>query len=282
MEFPAVRRARGRPPKYRDEEERRAARRRQVLNAVKTHRSKKKQTDASATGESAISLATPPGFAVGFVLSNDGQEPRNEVVSSNSLMPSSSARPAVPKLDDEALEMKLPAPNDLIMRNATLLVNNLLEDFLTLAGQSEDWWPWFQASDHIYSNKIGAKLLGYSNVASFSACIGKARSDSGLISLGQAAYGDTLSILRRYTEDKYIRQVGIILVLMTNDMINHELSEFLVSSDCSGDRWSIHALAGHRIIEQAGPDIFRLGLGTNVLVGSVPRMVSMHSPSNSI
>lgn len=129
------------------------------------------------------------------------------------------SRTALVPLGVHVAEMRLPRPDDLILRNKPLLISNLLKDFVKVAGQCEDWWPWHSASDHLYSNKIGAKSLSHPNVASFSSCVGLARGDSGLVRLGRAAYIDTLAILRHYKQDKYIQQIGIILVLMTNDMI---------------------------------------------------------------
>jgi hypothetical protein len=273
MDSSAVqKRGRGRPPKYRDDEERKVARRIQILKAVKNHRNKKKnevREDESCTSLEAFkaTLAAKPACSakdVNLEILPTRHGDSNEVVSSEAFI----------AFEEQVAQARLPSLDNLVMRNATLLVSSLLEDFFNLAGQSEDWWPWYNASEHLYSNKIGARLLGYSNVANFASCMGKARGDQALSSMGRSAYCDTLALLRHYTQDKYIQQVGIILVLMTNDMINHEMSEFLVNSDCPEDRWSIHSLAGNRIIEQAGPEMFRGGLGAKVLVGHMSRMVS--------
>lgn len=271
-----AKRSRGRPRVYQSEEERKAARRKQVLKSVKAFRQRKKAkrdgdttvtnvvdsamgTEAElSTREGSISssssavftpyIASPsmksPQQGVLLSISNDNGAMKDDEEDVEATIYTSATAPIEvvyhPRSRNKAsFDNRWSPPSSLsttqssprpsfdipispAIKNLTFLISSLLGDFLRATSQTNRWWPW-SSGQRVYTSTAG-KLLGFSNIAAYGACVARAKDDASLMRTAEAAYHDTVVLLRKYADERYVGKLGVVLAVMTNDAINYEVS----------------------------------------------------------
>lgn len=215
---PSLPKRRGRPVKYKNDEERKKARREQVRRGVQVYRAKFKTPSVNAaelTVPTTNALAQPAGYT-----QIRAKRRVDRVVSAYQNNVEGSIKALVPLSCNQRVYI-LPPPEDLLMKgNGTLLLNSLLDDFLRATGSNEDWWPLVETSKYA---KIAGGLIERSHLAAYSSQTGMLRKDKGLLRIAEAANYETIKAVRKYTHNDALKQFAVFLVMMIHDLVNYQV-----------------------------------------------------------